>query len=305
MKRLHLHVSVRDLDAWIRFYTQLFATEPSVRKDDYAKWMLEDPTVNFAISQRDGKLGVQHLGIQVEDRGELEEVYARLQRAEGPVIEERTTTCCYAQSEKSWIEDPQGVRWETFLTIGASTVYGMTRSGPSRKSARPKRRVARRAAAPRAPHDLIEANVAELRAATEADLSVVRQLLEQAGLPTSDLAASKAQFTVLCENERIVAAGALERFGSTALLRSVVVAANRRGAGLGRIVVQELERLARAARIGPLILLTQSAAKFFAHEGYRVIVRIDAPQDVQGSEEFRSLCPTSATCMMKVLTDFE
>ena len=124
MKRLHVHVSVRDLDASVRFYSQFFAAAPTVRKPDYAKWMLEDPRVNFAISQRDGKPGVQHLGIQVEDRTELAEVYERLRSAEGPVIEEGETTCCYAHSEKSWIDDPQGVQWETFLTTGQSTVYG-------------------------------------------------------------------------------------------------------------------------------------------------------------------------------------
>ena len=124
MKRLHVHVSVKDLATSIRFYSQLFASEPSVHKDDYAKWMLDDPRVNFAISQRNGKPGVQHLGIQVEDRGELAEVYSRLQRAEGPVLEEGETTCCYAESEKSWIDDPQGIQWETFLTTGESTVYG-------------------------------------------------------------------------------------------------------------------------------------------------------------------------------------
>jgi catechol 2,3-dioxygenase-like lactoylglutathione lyase family enzyme len=124
MKRLHVHVSVKDLDTSIRFYSQLFAALPTVRKPDYARWMLEDPRVNFAISQRDGKPGVQHLGIQVEDRAELEEVYGRLERAEGQVIEEGETTCCYAQSEKSWIDDPQGIQWETFLTTGESTVYG-------------------------------------------------------------------------------------------------------------------------------------------------------------------------------------
>ncbi|MBS0581068.1 MAG: VOC family protein [Proteobacteria bacterium] len=124
MKRLHVHLSVKDLGASIRFYSQLFATEPVVQKADYAKWMLEDPRVNFAISQRDGKPGVQHLGIQVEDRAELAEVYERLQRADAPVLEEGETTCCYAQSEKSWIEDPQGVPWETFLTTGESVDYG-------------------------------------------------------------------------------------------------------------------------------------------------------------------------------------
>ena len=124
MKRLHVHVSVKDLDTSIRFYSQLFASEPTIRKDDYAKWMLDDPGVNFAISQRDGKPGVQHLGIQVQNRAELAEVYARLQRAKRPVIEEGETICCYAHSEKSWIDDPQGVKWETFLTSGESTVYG-------------------------------------------------------------------------------------------------------------------------------------------------------------------------------------
>ena len=124
MKRLHVHVSVNDLDASVRFYSRLFATDPRVRKLDYAKWMLEDPRVNFAISRRDGRPGVQHLGIQVEDRAELAEVYERLRSAEGPVIEEGETTCCYAHGEKSWIEDPQGVQWETFLTTGVSTVYG-------------------------------------------------------------------------------------------------------------------------------------------------------------------------------------
>jgi catechol 2,3-dioxygenase-like lactoylglutathione lyase family enzyme len=124
MKRLHVHVSVIDLEASVRFYSQLFASGPTVRKPDYARWMLDDPRVNFAISQRDRRPGVQHLGIQVEDRAELTEVYQRLQRAERPVIEEGETTCCYAHSEKSWIDDPQGIRWETFLTTGESTVYG-------------------------------------------------------------------------------------------------------------------------------------------------------------------------------------
>ena len=124
MKRLHVHVSVKDLSASIRFYREPFGAEPVVTKDDYAKWMLEDPRVNFAISRRNRATGVDHLGIQVEDRAELKEVYERLERAEGPVIEEGETTCCYAQSEKSWIEDPQGVEWETFLTTGESTIYG-------------------------------------------------------------------------------------------------------------------------------------------------------------------------------------
>lgn len=124
MKRLHVHVGVSDLERSIGFYTHLFAAAPSVRKDDYAKWMLDDPRVNFAISTRQEGGGVRHLGIQVETPDELAEVYARLKAADAPVFEEGQTTCCYAQSEKSWISDPEGVSWETFLTSGEATTYG-------------------------------------------------------------------------------------------------------------------------------------------------------------------------------------
>jgi catechol 2,3-dioxygenase-like lactoylglutathione lyase family enzyme len=124
MKRLHVHMGVEDLAASIRFYSTLFAAEPTVRKPDYAKWMLENPRVNFAISTGRGGVGIHHLGIEVEDKGELAEVYDRLQAAGRPVLEEGETVCCYARSEKSWIADPQGLAWETFLTHGESTVYG-------------------------------------------------------------------------------------------------------------------------------------------------------------------------------------
>ncbi|MFI4998882.1 MAG: ArsI/CadI family heavy metal resistance metalloenzyme, partial [Reyranellales bacterium] len=125
MKRLHVHMSVADLDQSIRFYSTLFASEPSVVKPDYAKWMLDDPRVNFAISTHNGRAaGLDHLGIQVENTGELHEVYDRLKKADRPVLEEGMTTCCYAKSEKSWISDPAGVAWETFHTVGESTTYG-------------------------------------------------------------------------------------------------------------------------------------------------------------------------------------
>lgn len=125
MKRFHVHVGVADIDASIAFYTGLFGAQPSVVKADYAKWMLEDPRINFAISHKDGAVkGIEHIGLQVEDSAELAEVYGRLASAKGPVIAEGATTCCYAKSEKSWIADPDGVVWEAFLTQGESTVYG-------------------------------------------------------------------------------------------------------------------------------------------------------------------------------------
>jgi len=125
MKRLHVHVAVDDLQQSIRFYATLFAAEPTVTKPDYAKWMLADPRVNFAISARGREhAGLDHLGIQVEDQAALVEVQGRLKRTERPVLEEGLTTCCYAKSEKSWITDPSGIAWEAFLTHGESTVYG-------------------------------------------------------------------------------------------------------------------------------------------------------------------------------------
>lgn len=125
MKRFHVHVGVTDLGRSIAFYNELFGAEPSVVKCDYAKWMLEDPRINFAVSLRAGaSKGVEHVGLQVENGDELTEVYARLKAADRPVLEEGATTCCYAKSEKSWIADPDGVVWEAFLTDGESTTYG-------------------------------------------------------------------------------------------------------------------------------------------------------------------------------------
>lgn len=124
MKRMHIHVGVEDLDASIRFYSTLFHADPTVTKRDYAKWMLDDPRVNFAISARGRSMtGVEHLGIQVESSEELTEVYGRLKAADRPVIEEGSATCCYAKSEKNWITDPDGIVWETFFTNGEATVY--------------------------------------------------------------------------------------------------------------------------------------------------------------------------------------
>jgi predicted enzyme related to lactoylglutathione lyase len=124
MKRMHVHVSVASIEPAIGFYSALFATKPAVIKDDYAKWMLDDPRMNFAISTRGREPGLDHLGIQVESQSELHEVYARLKEAGGAIIEQGETTCCYAKSEKSWIDDPAGISWETFHTTGENISYG-------------------------------------------------------------------------------------------------------------------------------------------------------------------------------------
>ena len=136
MKRMHVNMKVSDLAASVRFYEGLFGEKPAVLKPDYAKWMLDDPRVNFAISTHGGAAGLDHLGIQAEDSSELGETYARMKSAEGPMLEQGNTVCCYAASEKSWITDPDGVAWEAFLTHGESTVYGDgTGETPAKSSA--------------------------------------------------------------------------------------------------------------------------------------------------------------------------
>ena len=128
MKRIHIHVGVERLDESIRFYNAIFGAQPVKTKPDYAKWMLEDPRVNFAISTRGFKNGVDHLGIQVDESGELDEVRARLRTADRAVFDEGETVCCYATSDKSWVKDPTGIAWEAYRTMEDAQIF-------SRKSA--------------------------------------------------------------------------------------------------------------------------------------------------------------------------
>ena len=124
MQRLHLHINVEDLERSIGFYSTLFGAEPTVRKPDYAKWMLEDPRVNLAISQRGRAPGVDHVGVQTDTGEELAELSARLKAAGAATFDEAGANCCYAKSDKTWVSDPSGLRWETFHTTGEITTYG-------------------------------------------------------------------------------------------------------------------------------------------------------------------------------------
>ena len=124
MKRFHVHVSVDNLDESIRFYSTLFAIQPTVRQSDYAKWMIEDPRINFAISTHRQPVGVNHLGFQVDSAEELRGLHARLQAADAQLVEENDQPCCYARSDKYWVTDPIGIAWETFHTLGSIPVYG-------------------------------------------------------------------------------------------------------------------------------------------------------------------------------------
>ncbi len=123
MKRLHIHVGVEKLNDGIQFYSALFGAQPVKTKTDYAKWMLDDPRVNFAISTRASKKGVDHLGIQVEEDGELAEIRARLKSADLSIVDEGETVCCYAKSEKSWVQDPAGIAWEAYKTMEDADIF--------------------------------------------------------------------------------------------------------------------------------------------------------------------------------------
>jgi catechol 2,3-dioxygenase-like lactoylglutathione lyase family enzyme len=123
MKHIHIHVGVEKLDESIRFYSALFGARPVKTQPDYAKWMLEDPRVNFAISTRASQNGVDHLGIQVDENDELEELRARLKTADMAVFDEGETICCYANSEKSWVQDPTGIAWEAYRTMDDAQIF--------------------------------------------------------------------------------------------------------------------------------------------------------------------------------------
>lgn len=123
MKRMHLHIAVDDIGQSIQFYNTLFGANPTVEKPDYAKWMLDDPRVNFAISQRGAKPGLDHIGIQVEDSAELEEIRSRLEQADMQMLSQTGTGCCYAKSDKHWVQDPSGIAWETYHTLDSIPTF--------------------------------------------------------------------------------------------------------------------------------------------------------------------------------------
>ena len=123
MKRFHIHVAVKDLNHSVQFYSTLFGQKPSKLKEDYAKWMLEDPRINFAISTRTTEEGIDHLGFQVDENNELTELTNRLKNADLGVYGEGSTTCCYAESNKAWVKDPSGIAWETYQTMADAEVY--------------------------------------------------------------------------------------------------------------------------------------------------------------------------------------
>jgi len=124
LKRFHVHAQVDDLQASVAFYSRLFGAEPTRLESDYAKWMLEDPRINFAISSRGGKPGIDHLGIQADTDEELAELRQRVQAADLSVLDEGETTCCYARSDKHWVQDPQGIAWEHYRTLDSIPVFG-------------------------------------------------------------------------------------------------------------------------------------------------------------------------------------
>lgn len=124
MKRFHIHVAVTDLEESTRFYAAMFGAAPTVVKPDYAKWMLDDPRINFAISARGSAAGLNHLGFQADSNEELEEIHARLQNADSAITAEKGANCCYAKSDKYWVQDPSGIAWESFHSLNTIPVFG-------------------------------------------------------------------------------------------------------------------------------------------------------------------------------------
>jgi hypothetical protein len=138
MKRFHIHVGVKDLNHSIQFYSTLFGQQPAKVKEDYAKWMLEDPRINFAISTRSGKEGVDHLGLQVDEASELNVIADRLKKADLGVYEEGSTTCCYAESNKAWVKDPAGIAWEAYHTMNDAETFNSKKEATTSACCPPK-----------------------------------------------------------------------------------------------------------------------------------------------------------------------
>ena len=318
MKRFHIHVSVNDLAKSIRFYSTLFGAEPSKVEADYAKWMLDDPRINFAISTHRQPVGVNHLGFQVDSADELRGMHAQLTAADARLIQEDEQACCYARSDKYWVTDPTGIAWETFHTLGNIPVYGDdtpvfdhgTSIVPTQSVEAASKTVC---CVPTAKSEPEAKSVWLLRVAMSlqptirsgqgADLPAVLALLQGAGLPTADLTSAQAlHLWVLEAEESLFGVIGMERFGACALLRSLAVAPSYRQRGLGHQLVARLERDAQADGVEQLVLLTETAEKFFRAIGYEVIDRRHVPEEIKQSAEFRSLCPASAVCMTKLLT---
>jgi GNAT superfamily N-acetyltransferase len=277
-------VSVQDLEQSIRFYSTLFGAEPVVVKADYAKWMLDDPRVNFAISDRARAPGVDHLGIQVESGEELAEIRDRLKRAGDAPRDQTAAICCYAESDKAWVNDPAGVR--LLPLTGGHARQGLLlapRGGPMSKTY------------PR-PGDAVGMSMDLLTPDDAPAWGAFQAALEAAGLPTDDLNGDGQRFFSF---EGGSAFGGFARQGANVLLRSIVVAPDRRGSGLGRQVVAGLLDEARRQGATAAWLLTTDAQGFFLRHGFEIADRATAPAAIAASAEFTSLCPTSAVLMCR------
>jgi len=314
MKRFHVHVAVADLTDSIRFYSRVFGADPAVRENEYAKWMLEDPRINFAISSHRQPVGVNHLGFQVDTDEELRGMQAQLRAADARMIQEDEQPCCYARSDKYWVTDPTGIAWETFHTLGSIPVLAKTHLFLITASPLypPRQPALRRHAAYRQRESSPKSSVRsaarqmspspDIRRGRSADLPPVLALLETAGLPTADLkSVTRLHVWVLEAKESLAGVIALERHGSEGLLRSLVVAPEYRKRGFATALVRRLEDDARAEGVEILVLLTETAESFFRRLGYQAIERCSVSEALSQSAEFRSLCPMSAICMSKAL----
>jgi catechol 2,3-dioxygenase-like lactoylglutathione lyase family enzyme len=131
MARMHIHISVDDLDGSIDFYSTIFGSKPTTQKTDYAKWLLDNPSINFAISSRGFKPGIEHIGIQAENEDEMSDIRSRLEQGAIETFDDGQTVCCYAESDKSWIRDPSGIPWETYFTMKEAQFFSEHDTEPS------------------------------------------------------------------------------------------------------------------------------------------------------------------------------
>jgi len=315
MKRFHVHVHVDDLAKSIAFYSKLFAADPARVESDYAKWMLDDPRVNFAISTRGKTPGLDHLGFQVDDASELAELKAARNRPTWPCSTRapRPAATHAVRNTGSTTRKASPGSTSTLWATSPSSTKRKRRPGQERAARhkrltlppavrllrqleQKRRQVARLQAAPSA----AEMAMATFERLDSSDFDEVLGLLTEANLPIGDLTpSSMGGFLGLRVDGALIAVGGLEQYGSAGLLRSVAVRPTLRRSGIGAQLVAALEEDARSRNLLQLALLTTTAAGFFENLGYAPTDRSSLPAALQSSAEFASICPVSAACLSK------
>ena len=291
MKRMHLGMKVDSLAPSLEFYTRLFGVAPTLQRTDYAKWMLDDPYLNFSLLERPGQPGLHHFGFQLESEAELHAARRQLANNGFETVDENHLACGYQLQSKSWVFDPQGVAVEHFFTHGQTPDFGVRTEDSEAIHVLRSKALAKP-----------NSTTVSIRRCAAADWMQVVALLAENDLPCEDLLTEMHRdFFVAVHDASVVGAVGLQPCASDALLRSLVVKDDFRGTGIGAKLTDAIENHASLCGIRTLYLLTMTAGEFFQHRNYQTCDRTSVPTPVSQTREFSNLCPDTAVCLFKSL----